>query len=78
VCVGAGVDTLAVVSDPLGALMQYGLSWLMEHIRPLSEALDWLAGDPAQIAAHSQTWRNVASSLPRSTVAGSSRSTRVR
>lgn len=61
--VGAGLDTLAAVSDPLGTLMQYGLSWLMEHIRPLSEALDWLAGDPAQIAAHSQTWRNVAASL---------------
>ncbi len=61
--VGAGLDTLAAVSDPLGTLMQYGLSWLMEHIRPLSEALDWLAGDPAQIASHSQTWRNVASSL---------------
>jgi hypothetical protein len=61
--VGAGLDTLAAVSDPLGTLMQYGLSWLMEHIRPLSEALDWLAGDPAQIAAHAQTWRNVAVSL---------------
>jgi hypothetical protein len=61
--VGAGLDTLAAVSDPLGTLMQYGLSWLMEHIRPLSEALDWLAGDPALIAAHAQTWRNVATSL---------------
>ena len=61
--VGAGLDTLAAVSDPLGTLMQYGLSWLMEHIRPLSEALDWLAGDPAQISAHAQTWRNVAASL---------------
>lgn len=61
--VGAGLDTLAAVSDPLGTLMQYGLSWLMEHIRPLSEALDWLAGDPAQIAGHAQTWRNVAASL---------------
>lgn len=61
--VGAGLDTLAAVSDSLGTLMQYGLSWLMEQVRPLSEALDWLAGDPAQIAAHSQTWRNVAASL---------------
>jgi uncharacterized protein YukE len=32
-------------------------------VEPLSEALDWLAGDPGQIAAHAQTWRNVASSL---------------
>jgi uncharacterized protein YukE len=61
--VGAGLDALALVSDPVGALLQYGVSWLIEHVKPLSEALDWLAGDPGQIAAHAQTWRNVASSL---------------
>jgi uncharacterized protein YukE len=61
--VGAGLDGLALVSDPVGALLQYGISWLIEHVRPLSEALDWLAGDPGAIAGHAQTWRNVASSL---------------
>jgi len=61
--VGAGLDALAVVSDPLGALLQYGIAWLVEHIRPLAAALDWLAGDPAQISAQAQTWRNVASSV---------------
>jgi hypothetical protein len=61
--VGAGLDGLALVSDPVGALLQYGIAWLIEHVEPLSEALDWLAGDPAQIAAHAQTWRNVAGSL---------------
>jgi uncharacterized protein YukE len=60
---GAGLDALAIVSDPAGALLQYGVSWIIEHVRPLSAALDWLAGDPAQIAAHAQTWRNVAASL---------------
>jgi uncharacterized protein YukE len=61
--VGAGLDALAFVSDPVGALLQYGVAWLIEHVKPLSEALDWLAGDPAQIAAHAQTWRNVATEL---------------
>ena len=61
--VGAGLDGLALVSDPAGALLQYGVAWLIEHVRPLSEALDWLAGNPAQIAAHAQTWRNVAESV---------------
>jgi len=60
---GAGLDAWAVVSDPLGALLQYGIAWLVEHIRPLAAALDWLAGDPAQISAQAQTWRNVASSV---------------
>jgi hypothetical protein len=61
--VGAGLDALALISDPVGALLQYGIAWLIEHVKPLSEALDWLAGDPAQINAHAQTWRNVAASL---------------
>src|SRR5215207_806272 len=61
--VGAGLDGLALISDPVGALLQYGVAWLIEHVKPLSDALDWLAGDPAQIAAHAQTWRNVATSV---------------
>jgi uncharacterized protein YukE len=61
--VGAGLDGLALVSDPVGALLQYGIAWLIEHVKPLSEALDWLAGDPGAIAGHAQTWRNVAESV---------------
>ncbi|MET8234611.1 DUF6883 domain-containing protein [Micromonospora sp. NPDC005298] len=61
--VSAGLDALAFVSDPASALLQYGIAWLIEHVKPLSEALDWLAGDPAQIAAHAETWHNVARSL---------------
>ncbi|MEU8110847.1 WXG100 family type VII secretion target [Micromonospora sp. NPDC048947] len=61
--VSASLDALAFVSDPVGALLQYGIAWLIEHVKPLSEALDWLAGDPTQITAHAQTWRNVAGSL---------------
>ncbi|MEV7327599.1 hypothetical protein [Micromonospora sp. NPDC093244] len=61
--VSAGLDALALVSDPVGALLQYGIAWLIEHVKPLSEALDWLAGNPAEITAHAQTWRRVAASL---------------
>lgn len=61
--VGASLDALALVTDPVGTLLQYGISWLIEHIKPLSEALDWLAGDPAQISAHANTWRNIAKAL---------------
>jgi uncharacterized protein YukE len=61
--VSAALDGLALVSDPVGVLLQYGVAWLIEHVRPLSEALDWLAGDPAQIAANAQTWRNIAGEL---------------
>jgi hypothetical protein len=61
--VGVSLDGLALVSDPLGSLLQYGVAWIIEHVRPLTAALDWLAGDPAQITGHVRTWRNVAGSL---------------
>jgi uncharacterized protein YukE len=61
--VSAGLDALAFVSDPIGGLLQYGVAWIIEHVKPLSEALDWLAGDPGQISAHAQTWRNIAGAL---------------
>lgn len=61
--VGAGLDGLALMSDPVGVLLQYGVAWIIEHVEPLSEALDWLAGDPGQIAGNAQTWRNIAGSL---------------
>jgi hypothetical protein len=61
--VSAGLDALAFVSDPIGGLLQYGIAWLIEHVEPLSEVLDRLAGDPAQICTQARTWRNVAESL---------------
>ncbi|MGC5031098.1 WXG100 family type VII secretion target [Micromonospora sp. DT229] len=58
--VATSLDALATVLDPLGSLVSWGVGWLLEHVKPLSEALDWLAGDPDQINAYAQTWRNVA------------------
>ncbi|GAA2703585.1 hypothetical protein ACFY2R_19620 [Micromonospora olivasterospora] len=54
------MDALAFVTDPLGQLVAWGVGWLIEHVKPLSDALDELAGDPDQIHAYAQTWRNVA------------------
>ncbi|MEU8232708.1 WXG100 family type VII secretion target [Actinoplanes sp. NPDC048967] len=58
--VSGGLDMLGLVVDPLGSLVAWGVGWLMEHVQPLKDALDWLAGQPDEIAAHAATWRNVA------------------
>ncbi|WP_444947451.1 WXG100 family type VII secretion target [Micromonospora ureilytica] len=58
--VATSMDALATVLDPLGSLVSWGVGWLLEHVKPLSDALDWLAGDPNQIDAYASTWRNVA------------------
>ncbi|MDA3648288.1 DUF6531 domain-containing protein [Saccharopolyspora indica] len=61
--VGTGLDALDMALDPFGAILSAGVGWLMEHVGPLSDALDALTGDADQIKAHSETWKNVATEL---------------
>jgi uncharacterized protein YukE/GNAT superfamily N-acetyltransferase len=61
--VATSLDGLGLIVDPIGSLMSYGISWLIEHLAPLREALERLTGSPTQVAAHAQTWRNIATTL---------------
>jgi uncharacterized protein YukE len=61
--VGVGLEVLSMVIDPIGTLASYGVSWLIEHVRPLKEALDWFAGDPPVIQSFADTWGNVATEV---------------
>lgn len=61
--VSLALDGFALSSDPVGVLLQYGISWAIEHIEPLNQALDWLAGDPGAIAGQAATWSNVSTVL---------------
>lgn len=58
-----GLDLLGTAMDPLGALASAGVGWLIEHIGFLHEGLDKLAGDPEDVTAKSQTWKNISQSL---------------
>ncbi|MGW4632974.1 RHS repeat-associated core domain-containing protein [Nocardia sp. NPDC004415] len=61
--VGLAAEAVSLVVDPLGTLAAYGVGWLIEHCQPLQDALDWIAGDPAQIEAYAKTWDNVAARI---------------
>ncbi|MEB3368020.1 RHS repeat-associated core domain-containing protein [Saccharopolyspora mangrovi] len=61
--VGTGLDALGMALDPFGAIFSAGVGWLIEHVGPVSDALDSLTGDPDQIKAHSETWKNVSAEL---------------
>jgi RHS repeat-associated protein len=61
--VGVGLEVLSLVTDPIGTLAQYGVSWLIEHVKPLKDCLDWLAGNPPVIQGFSDTWANVATEV---------------
>ncbi|MBB2941907.1 hypothetical protein FB565_001611 [Actinoplanes lutulentus] len=60
---GASLDALAYIADPVGMLLQSGVAWLIEHVRPLTAVLDQLAGNPVQISASAQSWREIAAGL---------------
>ncbi|MEU5692460.1 hypothetical protein [Actinosynnema sp. NPDC020468] len=57
--VGGGLDLLTMAMNPVSTLVSYGLNFLIEHVQPLQDVLNKLAGDADQIAAYSATWHNV-------------------
>ncbi|MGW9479544.1 DUF6531 domain-containing protein [Saccharomonospora azurea] len=61
--VGTGLDMLGTVLDPFGSILAAGVGWLLEHVGPLSDALDALTGDPDVISSHAETWQNVGTEL---------------
>ncbi|WP_157434433.1 putative T7SS-secreted protein [Actinoalloteichus sp. GBA129-24] len=59
----AGLGTADLVMsalDPFATIISNGVGWLIEHVGPLSDALDSLAGNPDEIRSHADTWTNVA------------------
>ncbi|APU21125.1 putative T7SS-secreted protein [Actinoalloteichus sp. GBA129-24] len=53
-------DLVMTALDPFAAIISNGVGWLIEHVGPLSDALDSLAGNPDEIRSHADTWTNVA------------------
>ncbi|ATY14702.1 hypothetical protein CU254_33015 [Amycolatopsis sp. AA4] len=65
---GLGVASLAgeiagAAIDPFGYLMSSVASFLMEHVQPLKDMLDSVAGNPPVIQSYADTWGNVAKAL---------------
>jgi len=61
--VGAGLEVASAALDPVGYLFSSAASFLIEHFDPLTEVLDELTGKPELVAAHAQTWSNMAERL---------------
>ena len=50
---GLGLGAAGAVMDPVAAVTAVGMGWAMEHIDPLRQMLDDLAGDPGEVMADS-------------------------
>lgn len=58
-----GLDALNALADPFGTLLTSAFSWFIDHVSPLHEMLDCLAGNPDVIQTNAGTWGNVAEAL---------------
>ena len=56
-------DTAAAVLDPLGEALSTGIGWIIEHLSPLKDWLNELAGDSDAVAAAASTWTNIGAKL---------------
>lgn len=61
--VATGLDVAATVSNPIGALLEAGIGWVLDHLEPLKGWLDDLTGDPELVRSYGGTWENVAREL---------------
>ncbi|WP_229071063.1 hypothetical protein [Actinoplanes sp. DH11] len=61
--VGVSLEALSLILDPIGGLVSWGVGWLLEHVEPLREALDRLAGNAGEVSAQAAQWQQVAAAM---------------
>lgn len=58
-----GLEALSIAMDPVGSVGSSLVGFIIEHVGPLQDALDMLAGNADAVAAQAQTWKNVAKAV---------------
>ncbi|RJQ69477.1 WXG100 family type VII secretion target [Pseudonocardiaceae bacterium YIM PH 21723] len=61
--IGAVADTIDTAIDPLAALLNAGIGWLLEHIEWIREPLDKLLGNPDEINANTTQLKQAAAQI---------------
>ncbi|MBE1576967.1 hypothetical protein ACFORH_07325 [Amycolatopsis roodepoortensis] len=61
--VTTGLEALSIVMDPIGSVASNLVSFIIEHVEPLQDALDKLAGNADVVASQAQTWQNIAKAV---------------
>ncbi|KOX12588.1 hypothetical protein ADK67_47130 [Saccharothrix sp. NRRL B-16348] len=60
VVVPGGTSALGPAPDPVDALSNTDIPGLLDQLRPLREAQQWFAGDPASVTEYAEKWQRVA------------------
>lgn len=61
--VTTGLEALSIAMDPIGSVASNLVSFIIEHVEPLQDALDKLAGNADVVASQAQTWQNIAKAV---------------
>ncbi|MBN6036174.1 hypothetical protein [Amycolatopsis sp. 195334CR] len=57
--VGLGADGLGLLKNPVEALLGMGFGWVIEHLSPLKDLLDWFVGNQDQLGLAVNAWAKV-------------------
>lgn len=57
------LDAAATVADPLGSLLAAGIGWAIDHLNPIKDWFDDVAGNPEAVAAKGESWGNIAAGM---------------
>lgn len=57
------LDAAATVADPLGSLIAAGIGWALDHLNPIKDWFDDVAGNPESVAAKGESWANIAGGM---------------
>lgn len=60
---GIGMNALLAVRDPIYALVNAGLGFVLELVQPLQDLMDWLAGDSHEMERQGEVWGQVGDAL---------------
>lgn len=58
-----GLDMLGVMANPVEALATSVISFIIEHLKPFRDVLDWTTGDPDGVQSAVERWNTIAADL---------------
>lgn len=57
------LDAAATVADPLGSLLAAGIGWALDHLNPIKDWFNDVAGNPESVSAKGESWANIAGGM---------------
>ena len=57
------IDAAATAADPIGSLLAAGIGWAIDHLNPIKDWFDDVAGNPESVAAKGESWSNIAGGM---------------